>query len=77
MLTGWTHPITKDDEGKLIIKSKISWSFEDDRLANYNSKALHTIFNGVDSNQIKLTVLYKSTKEAWIFFIQVVKELVI
>ena len=40
MLTGWTHPTTKDDQGKVILKLEFSWSTEDDKLANYNSKAL-------------------------------------
>ena len=30
VLTGWTHPTTKDDQGKVILKPKVSWSTEDD-----------------------------------------------
>ena len=63
LLTAWTHPTTKDDKGKLILKLEVSWSSEDDRLANYNSKVLHTIFNVVDDNQIKLIAPYEFAKE--------------
>ena len=46
-MTGWEHPVTKDSEGEEILKPKITWSTEEDMLANNNSKALNAIFNGV------------------------------
>ena len=64
VLTGWTYLTTKDDQGKVILKPEVSWSFEDDKLANYNFKALHTIFNGVDANHIILIVSHKFAKKA-------------
>ena len=47
ILTSWTPPIVTDNEGKISIKPKIDWSTEDDRLTNYNNKALDAIFNSV------------------------------
>ena len=63
VLTGWMHPTTNDSNGKEVLRLEVSWSSEYDRLANYNSKALHAIFNG--DNQIKLFAICKSTKNAW------------
>ena len=34
-------------------------------MANYNNKALNTIFNGCDANHIKLILSCETTKEAW------------
>ena len=64
-MTGWEHPIIKDSEGKEILKPEITWSTEEDRLANNNYKALNVIFNGVDSNQFKLILTCETTKNAW------------
>ena len=50
VLIGWKHPITKDSEGKEILKLEITWSTEEDMLANNNSKVLNAIFNRVDAN---------------------------
>ena len=49
MLTSWKHPMKKDDKGNVTLTSKEMWSGDDDMLANYNSKALNTIFNGVNA----------------------------
>ena len=68
VLTSQTHSTTKDDEGKVIIKLEILLSSRDDRLANYNSKALHDILNIVDANQIKLIATRESAKKAWDIF---------
>ena len=38
---------------------------ENDRLAKYNNKALHAIFNGYDAEHIKLISSYELAKEAW------------
>ena len=64
-MTGWPPPTIKDDEGKTILEAEINWSTDDDRLANYNNKALHTIFNGCDAEHIKLTSSCETDKEAW------------
>ena len=57
--------MVSDSEGKKVLKPEIDWSTEDDRLANYNNKALHTIFNGYDVDHIKLISSYETTKEVW------------
>ena len=54
-----------DSEGKKSLKPEIDWSIENDRLANYNNKALHAIFNGYDTDHIKLISSCETTKEAW------------
>ena len=54
-----------DSEGKTVIKPEINWSTKDDKLANYNIKALHAIFNGCDVEPIKLISSYEMAKEAW------------
>ena len=64
ILTGWTPPVAPDSEGKKVLKPKVDWSNEDDQLANYNNKALHTIFNRCDVDHIKLISSCETTKEA-------------
>ena len=65
VLTRWEHLAIKDTEGKEILKPEITWSTENDRLANNNSKALNAIFNGVDANQFKLISTCETAKDAW------------
>ena len=50
ILTGWTPPLVTDSEGKKVLKPEIDWSTKDNRLENYNNRALHAIFNGCDAN---------------------------
>ena len=76
ILIGWKHPTIIDKEAKVTLKHEVSWSFEDDRLANYNFKALHVIFNGVDANQIKFITTYDLLRKLETFFKQPIKELV-
>ena len=47
------------------MKPEITWSTEEDRLANNNSEALNAIFNGVDANQFKLISTCETAKVAW------------
>ena len=65
ILTGWEHPTTTDTSNKVTLKPEEKWSTDEDRLANYNSKALNAIFNAVDMNQFKLISTCESAKEAW------------
>ena len=65
ILTSWTPPMITNSEGKKILKPEIDWSTKDDRLANYNKKALHAIFNGCDIDHIKLISSCETDKEAW------------
>ena len=64
VLTSLKHPTTKDDEGNVVITHEVKWSADDDRLANYNSKVLNIIFNGVCADQIKLIITCEYAKEA-------------
>ena len=64
ILTNWTHPTKTDDDGSTIPKPEESWSTDEDRLANYNSKALNAIFNAVDANQFKLISTCETAMEA-------------
>ena len=64
ILTGWTPSMVTDSEGKKVLKPEIDWSIEDDRLANYNNKALHAIFSECDTDHIKLISSCETTKEA-------------
>ena len=52
-----------DSEGKNVLKPDVDWSNDDDRLANYNNKALYAIFYGCAANQIKLILSCETTKE--------------
>ena len=47
------------------VKPEQNWSTEEDRLANYNFKALNAIFATVDVNQFKLISACESVMEAW------------
>ncbi|KAL1209245.1 hypothetical protein V5N11_033105 [Cardamine amara subsp. amara] len=48
---GWTHPVTKDANGKEIPKPKKSWSAEEKLEAKFNAKALSAIFTSLPRNQ--------------------------
>ena len=65
ILTSWTPPNIKDDEGKTTLKAEINWRTNDDRLANDNNKTLHAIFNGCDAEHIQLISSYEIVEEAW------------
>ena len=54
-----------DSEGKKVLKPEVDQSNDDDRLVNYNNKALHTVFNGCDADHIKLISSCETAKEAW------------
>ena len=54
-----------DSEGKKVLKPEVDWSNYDDRLTNYNNKALHAIFIGCDADHIKLISSCETTKEVW------------
>ena len=64
-MTRWSPPTTKDSDGNEAIKAEIDWSNDDDKLADYNNKALHAIFNGVDAEQIKLISSCESANGVW------------
>ena len=57
-----------NSKGKKSIKPEVDWSNDDDRVANYNNKALHAIFNECNIKHIKLISSCKMAKEAWEIF---------
>ena len=65
ILIGWIPSTTTDEESKKSLKVEIDWLADDDKLVNYNNKALHTIFNGCDIEYIKFISSCESAKEAW------------
>ena len=68
VLIGQTHPTITDENGNIVPKPKITWSINDDKLAFYNNKALHAIFNGIGETQIKLYPHVCLQKKHEIFF---------
>ncbi|KAH1046689.1 hypothetical protein J1N35_037473, partial [Gossypium stocksii] len=50
---------------ELITQKKAQYTNEEKRLDVKNSKALITVFNGVDMEQFKVISLCETTKEAW------------
>ena len=62
VLSGWTPPVESDDVTK--VKSELDWTDAEDKLSNYNNKALHAIFNGVGECYIKLISSCVTAKDA-------------
>ena len=48
VVTGWSYPVTKTEDGKEILKPKLQWSEAEDEASFGNSRALNAIFNGVE-----------------------------
>ena len=65
ILTGWDHPMARNDKRESVPKPEVNWTANEDKLANRNSKALNAIFNAVDANQFKLISTCETAKEAW------------
>lgn len=70
MLTGWTHPTTKNEAGEEIMKREEKWSTEEDKLANNNSRALNAISNGINVNPFKLSQHVNWPRRLEIFYKQ-------
>ena len=64
ILTSWTHPMKDNDKGESVKKPEVEWTVDEDRLANYNSKALNSIFNAINANQFKLISTCEIAKDA-------------
>ncbi|CAJ2662359.1 unnamed protein product [Trifolium pratense] len=64
---GWEPPVVIDKDGKKIdeIKPTKDYSKDEDDLALGNSKALNSIFNGVDINMFRLVKRCTVAKHAW------------
>jgi len=66
ILKGWEHPfaLVKDGNKKPVLKPEEEWTTVEDELTLGNSKALNTLFIGVDKNMFRLIKQCTLAKEA-------------
>ena len=65
VIHGWEAPVTKDDKGiETGLKPEKDWDHVEDEAALGNSRALNSIFNGVDKNVFRLINTSTTAKEA-------------
>lgn len=67
VVKGWDQTMIRDKDGKITeeLKPEEVWDDEDDKLAQGNSKALNSLFNGVDKNIFILINNCIVAKDAW------------
>ena len=66
VIHGWEAPESVDAQGSVIgLKAEKDWSPTEEEAAQYNSRALNVLFNGVDSNVFRMINTCTSAKEAW------------
>jgi len=67
VLKEWEHPAVLDNDGNKteVLKPEEEWSALEDEQALANSKALNSLFNGVDKNMFKLIKKCYMAKDAW------------
>src|SRR4030066_1239684 len=67
VVKGWEHPRIKDKDAKdtAELKPEEDWTDDKDKLALGNSKALNSLFNGVDKNVFRLIKSCVVAKDAW------------
>ncbi|KAM6543950.1 hypothetical protein CsatB_008397 [Cannabis sativa] len=61
---GWSPPTVVDEEGDKVKKSS-EWTTDEMERANFNSKALHALFNAISTNQLKVISNCEVAKDAW------------
>uniref|UniRef100_A0A803PCR4 Gag-pol polyprotein n=1 Tax=Cannabis sativa TaxID=3483 RepID=A0A803PCR4_CANSA len=61
---GWFRPTMMENE-MVIPKPMSRWTTDEMERANFNSKALHALFNAVSTNQLKVIANCEIAKEAW------------
>ncbi|XP_062088790.1 uncharacterized protein LOC133795353 [Humulus lupulus] len=61
---GWIAPTVRAGEIERT-KSMSAWTPAEIELANYNSKAMHALFNAVSTNQLKVIANCEVAKDAW------------
>lgn len=54
VIKGWKHTVVIYEDGITSLKPKVEWIDAEDKEAIGNSKALNSIFNGVDKRMFKL-----------------------
>jgi len=64
---GWEHPVALYEDGNRtdVLKPEEEWTAAEDELALGNSKALNSLFNGVDKNMFRLIKQCTVAKNAW------------
>ena len=66
VIHGWEAPVNVDDKGVTTgPKPEKDWTSVEDEAALGNSRALNSIFNGVNKNVFRLINTCTSAKEAW------------
>ena len=66
-MKGWEHPVALDKDGNktTVLKPEEEWSNDEGELSLGNSKALNSLFNGVDKNMFKMIKQCIVAKDAW------------
>ena len=64
VVNGWKPPTVTSDAGTFP-KPIESWTKVELELSNFNSKALHALFNAVSINQMKIIANCEIAKDAW------------
>ncbi|XP_050919533.1 uncharacterized protein LOC127137087 [Lathyrus oleraceus] len=66
IIKSWEHPVVNDKDGKATtdLKPEEGWSKEEDVLTLRNSKALNSLFNGVDKKIFRLINTCTIAKDA-------------
>ena len=57
--------LNKDGNKTIVLKPEEEWTTAEDELALGNSKAVNTLFNGVDKNMFRLIKQCTVAKDAW------------
>jgi len=67
VLRGWEHPVAHDEDGNRtdVLKPEEEWAAAEDELALGNTKALISLFNGVDKNMFSLIKQCTVAEDAW------------
>src|SRR3954470_23816800 len=63
--SGWKHPEKILEDGTTVLIPETQWRKSEEELALGNSKALSSIFNGIDKNIFRLVQHCELAKEAW------------
>src|SRR4051812_1547814 len=62
---GWEHPVKKEKDGTNVLIPEEEWSKDEEEMALGNSKALNSLFNGINKNIFRLVQHCELAKEVW------------
>lgn len=65
MESGWTSPVARGDDGKYIPKKEELWTYEENKMAKFNARALTAIHCSDARKQFKLIQGCEAAKDAW------------